>query len=119
MVIYGDDDNFTKFGRIATNASGSAFAEKFEYIYENNGTARNDAADSTANLAASFPKDYYLRITSDGTNITGAYSTDGNAWTTVGRAAPLPGERQDRPVRVQQRRRGQPRRRVRLVHPHR
>ena len=37
-----------------------------------------------------FPDDYWMRITSDGTNITGAYSTDGNAWTPVGRAAPLP-----------------------------
>jgi cytochrome c len=90
MVIYGNDDNFTKFGRIATNAPASPFTEKFEYIYENNGTARNEGTDSTANLPASFPKDYYLRITSDGTNITGAYSTDGNGWTTVGRAAPLP-----------------------------
>ena len=51
IVVYGNDDNFTKFGRIATNAAGSALAEKFEFIYENAGTPRNDAADSTANLA--------------------------------------------------------------------
>ena len=55
MVIYGDDDNFTKFGRIATNASGGPLAEKFEFIYENAGAPRNDAPDSTANLAAGFP----------------------------------------------------------------
>src|SRR6185436_17296922 len=29
-------------------------------------------------------------IVYDGTNITGAYSTDGTTWTPVGRAAPLP-----------------------------
>src|SRR5262249_43361204 len=32
----------------------------------------------------------YLRIVSDGTNITGAYSTDGSTWTPVGRSAALP-----------------------------
>jgi cytochrome c len=90
MLVYGDDDNFTKLGRLTTNASGSPLAEKFEFIYENAGTPRNDAPDSTANLPAGFPADYWVRVTSDGTNITGAYSTDGSAWTPVGRAAPLP-----------------------------
>ena len=52
--------------------------------------ARNDAADSTANIAASFPNDYYLRMVSDGTNVTGAYSTDGTTWTPVGRPAAIP-----------------------------
>jgi PKD repeat protein len=90
LIVYGDDDNFTKFGRLTTNTAGSTHAEKFEFIYENAGSPRNDAADSTANLAADFPDDYYLRIESDGTNITGAYSIDGTTWTPVGRAAPLP-----------------------------
>jgi cytochrome c len=89
MLIYGDDNNFTKLGRLSTNAGGNG-DEKFEFIYENNGVARNVAEDSTANLPAAFPKDYFVRITSDGTNITGAYSTDGAAWTNVGRPAPLP-----------------------------
>ena len=87
MIVYGDDDNFTKFGRIAHTAAGD---EKFEFIYENAGTPRNDAADSTANLAADFPDDFFLKMTSDGTNVTGAYSTDGTSWTPVGRPAPLP-----------------------------
>ena len=39
---------------------------------------------------ANFPKDYYLRMVSDGTNVTGAYSTDGTTWTPVGRAAAIP-----------------------------
>ena len=67
LVLYGNDDNFTKFGRIATNAAGSALAEKFEFIYENAGTPRNDAADSTANLPGTFPDDYWMRMKSDGT----------------------------------------------------
>jgi regulation of enolase protein 1 (concanavalin A-like superfamily) len=40
IMVYGDDQNFTKFGRIATNAAD----EKFEFIYENNGVARNDGS---------------------------------------------------------------------------
>ena len=87
LILYGNDDNFTKFGRIAHTAAGD---EKFEFIYENNDTPRNEAADSTPNIAADFPDDFYVRITSDGTNIVGAYSTDGSAWTPVGRPAPMP-----------------------------
>ena len=88
MIVYGDDSNFTKFGRIAHTAEG---AEKFEFIYENAGTPRNEAADSEqTNLPADFPDGFYVRITSDGTNLTGAYSRDGSAWTPVGRPAPLP-----------------------------
>ena len=87
LIVYGDDDNFTKFGRIAHTTTGD---EKFEFIHENAGAPRNDAADSTGNLPAGFPDGFWVRITSDGTNVTGAYSTDGTAWTPVGRPAPLP-----------------------------
>ena len=89
LLVYGDDDNFTKFGRIAHTTAGD---EKFEFIYENAGVPRNDAADSTANLDAAFPLEFFLRIRSDGTNLTGAYSTDGVDWTPVGRPAPLPAD---------------------------
>ena len=89
IMVYGDDDNFTKFGRIAHTGAGD---EKFEFIYENNGTARNAAEDSTANLPGDFPNDFYVRMTSDGTNVVGHYSTDGNTWTPVGRPAPLPAD---------------------------
>ncbi|MEY2426808.1 MAG: cytochrome c, partial [Actinomycetota bacterium] len=88
MILYTDDGNFVKFGRIATeNGTG---VEKFEFILETNGTPRNEAADSTGNLPATFPKDYYLKMVSDGTNVTGAYSTNGTDWTGVGRAAAIP-----------------------------
>ncbi len=100
LLVYGDDDNFTKFGRIAHTAAGE---EKFEFIYENAGTPRNEAADSTANLAADFPLEFFLRIRSDGTNLTGAYSTDGDELDERRPAGAAAGERQDRPVRLQQR----------------
>ena len=87
IIVYGGDDDYVKLGRIAHTTAGD---EKFEFIYENAGTPRNDAQDSTANIPADFPDDFWVRITSDGTNVTGQYSTDGSAWTPVGRAAPLP-----------------------------
>ena len=87
IMLRGDDDNLVKFGRIAHTTAG---AEKFEFISETNAVARNEAADSTGNLPAGFPNEYYVRITSDGTNVTGAYSTDGAGWTPVGRPAAIP-----------------------------
>jgi PKD repeat protein len=87
IIVYGDDDNYVKLDRTGTNASTAANTEFMEFIQEQAGTARNATQDHTANLAAGFPSDFYLRIVWDGTNLTGAYSTDGNAWTTVGRAS--------------------------------
>ena len=89
MILYLDDGNFVKFGRIAHSTAGD---EKFEFIQEVAGTPRNEAADSTGNVPAGFPNDYYLRMTSDGTNVTGAYSTDGTTWTPVGRPAAIPAD---------------------------
>ena len=91
IIVYGDDDNYTKLDRVATNAAGGTVTEKFEFVNEVAATARNTSADYTANVnQATFPNDYYLRIVSDGTNITGSYSTDGATWTTVGRSAAVP-----------------------------
>ena len=87
ILVYGDDANYTKLGRIAHTPAGD---EKFEYIYETAGTPRNDAADSTPNVPVDFPDDYFVRITSDGTNISGAYSTDGTTWIPVGRPRRFP-----------------------------
>lgn len=87
IMIYGDDDNYVKLDRTATNASGSTNTEFFEFIQEQAATARNQTADHTATIASDFPSDYYLQIAWDGTNLTGAYSTDGTAWTSVGRAS--------------------------------
>jgi PKD repeat protein/glucose/arabinose dehydrogenase len=87
LIVYGDDDNYAKLGRIAHSTTGD---EKFEFISETGGSPRNDAADSTANLPGSFPDDFLLKLTSDGTSVTAAYSTDGAAWTAVGRPAALP-----------------------------
>jgi PKD repeat protein len=87
IIVYGDDDNYVKLDRTATNASGSTNTEFFEFIQEVAATARNQGQDHTAVIASDFPSDFYLRIVWDGTNMTGAYSTDGSAWTSVGRSS--------------------------------
>ena len=118
IMVYGDDANFTKFGRIATNAPAAAFAEKFEFINEVNSVARNEAADSTANLAADFPSDFWVRLTSDGTERHRCL-LDRRERMDPGRApGGAAGERHHRPLRLQQRRHGQPGGRVRQLHPH-
>ena len=91
IIVYGDDDNYVKLDRTATNSPTGTNTEIFEFIQEQNGTARNTGQDRTGNLPGDFPQDFYVRISYDGTNLTGAYSTDGTTWTNVGRAStPLP-----------------------------
>ncbi len=116
IMVYGDDNNFTKFGRIAHSAAGD---EKFEFINEVNAVARNEAADSTANIPATFPDDFWLRLTSDGTNVVGHYSTDGSTWTAVGRPAALPANAKIGLFAFSNDGVGQPGRGLRLLHPHR
>src|SRR5918999_302127 len=41
LIVRGDDDNYTKLGRIAHTTAGD---EKFEYIYENAANPRNEGA---------------------------------------------------------------------------
>ena len=91
IIVYGDDNNYVKLDRTASNAATAANVEFFEFIQEQNATARNATQDRTANLAATFPQDFYVRISYDGTNLTGSYSTDGTTFTAAGRAStPLP-----------------------------
>jgi cytochrome c len=89
LLVYGDDDNYTKFDRVATNTADPP-AEHFEFINEVDGTPRNESADSGPGLASSFPADWYMKIESDGTQIRGYSSPDGTNWTLVGRPADLP-----------------------------
>ena len=87
VIVYGDDNNYVKLDRTATNTATATNTEKFEFIQEVNATARNATQDYTANLAANFPQDFYLRIVYNGTNLAGSYSTDGTNWTNVGRTS--------------------------------
>ena len=90
-MVYGDDENFTKFGRHRPHRP--AGDEKFEFIYENDGTPRNDAARLDRQPAGGLPE----RLLGPDRRPTGPtspaqYSIDGTDWTPVGRPAPLPAD---------------------------
>jgi PKD repeat protein len=87
IIVYGDDDNYVKFDRTASNTPANPNTEFFEFIQEQAGTPRNQTADRTAVLAADFPNDFYIRVNWDGTNLTASYSADGTAFTAAGRAS--------------------------------
>ncbi|MBE1485117.1 ThuA domain-containing protein [Plantactinospora soyae] len=82
LIVYGDDDNYAKLDLLYGGSS------RVEFIRETAGTPRNDAADSVAAPAGGT---IHLRLTSDGTNLTAAYSADGQTFTPIGRPAALAG----------------------------
>ncbi|MFE9184519.1 ThuA domain-containing protein [Micromonospora haikouensis] len=82
LLIYGDDDNYAKLDLLY---SGS---RRVEFIRETAGSPRNEGADATAAPAGDT---IWLRMTSDGTNLTAEMSGDGTTFTPVGRSAALAG----------------------------
>ena len=87
IIVYGDDDNYVKLDRTASNTTSQANNEFFEFIQEVAGTPRNQTADRTGAIGQEYPNDFYIRIAWDGTNLNAAHSTDGTTWTAVGRAS--------------------------------
>ncbi|PSL03705.1 glucose/arabinose dehydrogenase [Haloactinopolyspora alba] len=86
FIIYGDDQNFTKasfFPAYGSNADG-----RFEYLFHQNGEIRYESGvDNPAITNA--PQTLTIRLTSDGENVSAAYSRDGESWVNVGRPAPV------------------------------
>ncbi|WP_091556280.1 ThuA domain-containing protein [Micromonospora pattaloongensis] len=82
LIVYGDDENYAKLDLLYSSS------RRIEFIRETAGTPRNEGADSAA---APNGDTVYLRLTSDGTNLTAAFSADGQTFTPVGRAAALAG----------------------------
>ncbi|MCM4080993.1 ThuA domain-containing protein [Paractinoplanes hotanensis] len=82
LIVYGDDDNYAKLDLIYNGA------RTVEFIRETAGTPRNENGDSTAAPAGEV---VYLRISSDGTNLTAEASADGQSFTPAGRPAALAG----------------------------
>ncbi|WP_203989827.1 ThuA domain-containing protein [Sphaerisporangium rufum] len=82
LILYGDDDNYAKMV-IEARGTNDAAARIFQYVREEAG-APNEVSDSnTANLGASFPDTAYVRLASDGTDLTASYSADGVTWTQM------------------------------------
>src|SRR5262249_23232548 len=90
LIVYGDDDNYTKFDRLADNQPTNPVTEHFEFINEVAGTPRNTQADSGGQLGSTYPQDFFMKIESDGTQIRGYQSTNAPDWTLVGQPANLP-----------------------------
>lgn len=82
LLVYGDDDNYAKVDLLYNGS------RRVEFIRETAGTPRNEGADATNAPAGDT---IYLRLTSDGTNLTAEMSADGQTFTPVGRAATLAG----------------------------
>ncbi len=81
LILYGDDANWAKLDLLFADY------KRVEFIRQTASVPRNEAADST-------PADtdtVFLRLTSDGTNLTAAYSIDGVTFTPAGRSAALAG----------------------------
>ena len=83
LIVYGDDDNYAKVDLLPQR-----LPPRFEFIRESAGTPRNEGADA---ICAQPGDTYYVRIASDGTNLTASYSADGTTFVPVGRSAALAG----------------------------
>ncbi|MFB9315816.1 ThuA domain-containing protein [Nocardioides plantarum] len=89
LIIYGNDDNYIKLvsqGRSAAADVGSNIVQLTKEV----GATATEA--NTAGLGATFPSTVWLRLTStDGTAVTGDYSTDGQTWVAMPRGFDLTG----------------------------
>ncbi|WP_281283808.1 ThuA domain-containing protein [Nocardioides dongxiaopingii] len=84
LRLYSDDENWASVHLISAGGTRDV-----EFIYETQGSARNNAEDKLGGVPAGFPTTYYVRLTSDGTDLRASYSTDGETFAPVGRPAPM------------------------------
>ncbi|WP_157079134.1 ThuA domain-containing protein [Herbiconiux solani] len=91
LIVYGDDDNYAKFVMQSRSTTGDAAQRVFQYIREENGTPNEVAASNSANLGAAFPDTFFVRMTSDGTNLNASYSADGTTWVAMAETKSLAG----------------------------
>ena len=84
LRVYSDDDNWASVHMISAGGQ-----RDIEFIYEAGGAARNEAADKLGGIEPTDPTTYYVRIVSDGQQLTAFYSFDGDTFEPVGRPAPL------------------------------
>jgi glucose/arabinose dehydrogenase/regulation of enolase protein 1 (concanavalin A-like superfamily)/plastocyanin len=86
LIIYGDDENFTKFAFFPPYIGQSN--GRFEYLYHENGEIRFQSGVDNATITNA-PLALTLRLTSNGNDVSAAYSRDGQSWINVGRPAPI------------------------------
>ena len=66
LRVYQDDNNWASVHMI--RAGG---ARDFEFIYENAGNPRNEGADKLGGIPADSPHEYWVRLISNGSELTG------------------------------------------------
>ncbi|WP_406422951.1 ThuA domain-containing protein [Streptomyces sp. NBC_00842] len=88
LVLYGDDNNYAKMMFEGRSGSPDAAQNVFQFARENNGSP---SETNSAAVGPNFPSTVYLRLTSDGTNITGSYSSDGATFKDIPGAKPISG----------------------------
>ncbi|RIJ70805.1 DUF1349 domain-containing protein, partial [Nakamurella silvestris] len=76
LLLHSNDDNYIKLAFVK-HQNGNRFVE---FQAETNGTRTTPAAPA---VATSFGTTIYLKLISNGTNVTAAYSADGTTWTTL------------------------------------
>lgn len=92
LVLYGDDNNYAKMVYEARDTTGADAAKNvFQFIREDAGQPNEVPASVTAPLGAGYPNTVYVRLTSDGTNITASYSSDGTTFTAMPQTKALAG----------------------------
>ena len=85
IVVYGDDDNYAKLVFSGRSSSGDKAGRVIQFSHEQGGGAAQEA--NTSALGADFPDTVWLKLASDGTNLTPSYSTDGIDWVSAPTAA--------------------------------
>ncbi|WP_161490306.1 ThuA domain-containing protein [Agromyces aureus] len=76
LVVHQNDNEYNKLAFVR-NQAGGRFVE---FQSETGGTRTTPAAPA---LPADFPTTIHLKLTSNGTVLTGAYSTNGESWTAL------------------------------------
>ncbi|MFE7393413.1 ThuA domain-containing protein [Streptomyces sp. NPDC057582] len=90
LVLYGDDDNYAKMVLQARGTNDHA-NRVFQFIREEDGKPNEVAQSNTAALGDAYPDTVYVRLVSDGTNLTASYSADGITFTAMPQTKPLAG----------------------------
>lgn len=91
LIVYGDDDNYAKFVLQGRGTGSSADQRLFQFIREEAGNPNEVAASNTANLGEAFPDTFFVRMTSDGTNLNASYSADGSTFVSMPQTKALAG----------------------------
>ncbi|WP_382303986.1 ThuA domain-containing protein [Herbiconiux sp. UC225_62] len=91
LIVYGDDDNYAKFVLQGRAGTSDAAQRIFQYVREEAGTPNEVAASNTANLGLDFPDTFFVRLTSDGTNLNASYSADGSTYIAMPETKALAG----------------------------